>query len=109
LCFKASASGLVDAVDYFEVERIEGARAITHRAAPLLVAGGSANIQALSVTVACLYPGAGDIITLNRVRIKSEYLVSHRGTFPRKCSIKSRCGCITAPLLGQPYNASPQR
>jgi hypothetical protein len=102
LCFKASASGLVDAVDYFEVERIEGARAITHRAAPLLVAGGSANIQALSVTVACLYPGAGDIITLNRVRIKSEYLVSHRGTFPRKCS-------ITAPLLGQPYNASPQR
>ena len=50
LCFKASASGLVNAVDYFKVEWIEDARVRTH-GCPLLVLGGSANIQALSVTV----------------------------------------------------------
>jgi hypothetical protein len=37
-------------------------------------------MQALSVTVA-IQPRAGDRITLNRVRIKSECLVSQCGSF----------------------------
>jgi hypothetical protein len=54
LCFIASASGLVNAVEYFKIEGIKDTRGEYFMALlPLLVSGGSANMQALSVTVAC--------------------------------------------------------
>jgi hypothetical protein len=87
---------------------------------PFLQAGG-ANMQALSVTVA-LQSLSVIAITLNRVRIKSECLVSQCGSFFSQSQhrfsvgtqilaaywiIAPRCGCIRASLQEQAHNASP--
>jgi hypothetical protein len=73
------------AVDYFKVEWIEDARVRTHGGPPFGFRrerkhSGSLSHRGPVLTV------SGDSITLNRVRLESEYLVSQCGTFPRNAA-----------------------